>query len=199
MLQIFFLRIAPFLDWFVMWKYPCYQIFNLIQPIVKTKTCMQQFNNFMQQICCKFFLWQLPHLDWFLMWNYYYSKIFTLIQLIVTAKTYMQHFDKFMQQIYSIMLQKIFLRCAPLLDLFATWNCPNTQIFSLIQLIVKAKTFMQHFPSFMQQICSIMLQFFVFEMSTSFRLVCLVKLPLFLNFYLNTTNCKGKYLYAAFW
>ena len=106
-------------------------------------------------------------------------------------------------QIYAANMQhyaaKIFLKYAPLLDLFATWNCPNTQIFSLIQLIVKAKTFMQHFPSFMQQICCIMLQFFVFEMSTPFRLVCLVKLPLFLNFYLNTTNCKGKYLYAAFW
>ena len=92
-----------------------------------------------------------------------------------------------------------FLRWAPFLDWNVMWNCPYTQIFSLIQPIVKAKPYMQHFASFMQQICSIMLQFFVFEMSTPFRLVCFVKLLLFLNFYPNTSNCKGKNLYAAFW
>ena len=40
---------------------------------------------------------------------------------------------------------------------------------------------------------------FFFKMSTPFRLICLVKLPLFPNFYPNTSNCKSKNLYAAFW
>ena len=39
---------------------------------------------------------------------------------------------------------------------------------------------------------------FCFLLSTPSRLICHVKLPLFPNFQLNTTNCRGKNLYAAF-
>ena len=39
---------------------------------------------------------------------------------------------------------------------------------------------------------------FCFFLSTPSRLICHVKLPLFPNFQLNTTYCKGKSLYAAF-
>ena len=53
---------------------------------------------------------------------------------------------------------KIFFRWAPFLDWFVMWNYSYSQIFSLIQPIVEAKTYMQHFDNFMQQMCSIMLQ-----------------------------------------
>ena len=40
---------------------------------------------------------------------------------------------------------------------------------------------------------------FFFGMSTPSSLIFHVKLPLFPNFQLNTTNCRGKDLCAAFW
>ena len=55
---------------------------------------------------------------------------------------------------------------------------------------------MQHFGKIIQKICSITLQFFL--MNTLFKLICEMILPIFPNFLLNTTNCKGKNLYAAF-
>ena len=38
-----------------------------------------------------------------------------------------------------------------------------------------------------------------FSMNTLFTLICDVKLPILTNFVLNTTNCKSKNVYAAFW
>ena len=107
-----------------------------------------------------FFFGWAPPLDWVVMWNYPYPQIFSLIWSILKAKTYMQHFYKFMQQIWHSAARNFFFRWAPLLDWFVMCNYPYSQIFSLIQPIVEAKTYTQHFDNFMQQICSIMLQFF---------------------------------------
>ena len=48
---ICFFSLPPFLDWFVMWNHPYFQIFSVMQPVVEAKTYMQHLDNFMQQIC----------------------------------------------------------------------------------------------------------------------------------------------------
>ena len=45
---ICFFSLPLFLNWFVMWNHPYFQIFSIIQPIVEANTYMQHLDNFMQ-------------------------------------------------------------------------------------------------------------------------------------------------------
>ena len=115
-------------------------------------------------LCCNFFFWMstpsrlICHVK---------LPLFPNFQLNTTNCRGKNLYAAFWQ-LYAANMQhyaaKSFVFClAPLLDWFVRWNFPYSQTFSLIQPIAKAKACMQHFYNFMQQICSIMLQFFFLD------------------------------------
>ena len=80
-------------------------------------------------------------------------------------------------------------------------SCETTLIdkFSVsYNLLLKQKPICSIFITIRSKYAALCSKFF-FQMSTPSRLICHVKLPLFPNFQLNTTNYRGKDLYAAFW
>ena len=124
---------------------------------------------------------------------------FQLIQPIVEAKTYMQHFDNFMQQICSIMLQNLFLFAEH--SFYIDLLCKITPIPNFLpwyNLLQRQKPVCSILTTLCSKYAALCCNFF-FWMSTPFSLIFYVKLPLFPNFQLNTTYCRGKSLYAVFW
>ncbi len=118
--------------------------------------CMQQIYSIMQQIFLKlissfrliFHVKPPPFLNFqFDTTNGNSKNLYTAFQLLYAAN--MQHYAAIG-----------FFSLPPFLDWFVMWNHLYWQIFSVTQLIVEAKTHMQHLYNFMQQICSIMLQIF---------------------------------------